>query len=105
MKVQFIAEIVDDDGNIVKSQVAVESEVPDVTEFREPEEFYQVFDRVERPVIEARNQIAAEIAKEYLEEASFFKNPSLHMGAIRGWKQLKRFELISISQRFRRIEG
>ena len=73
MKVRFVAEIVDDDGNVVKSPVEVETDVPDVTEFREPGEFYQVFDRFERPVIEARNQIAAEIGKEYLEEASFLK--------------------------------
>ena len=47
--------------------------LPDLPRGREPGEFYQVFDRFERPVIEARNQIAAEIGKEYLEEASFLK--------------------------------
>ena len=73
MKVRFIAEIEDDSGDIVKAPVAVETEVPDISEFTEPTEFYKVFDRFERPVIEARNQLAAEIAKEYLEEASFLK--------------------------------
>jgi hypothetical protein len=33
-----------------------------------------VFDRFERPVIEARNQIASEIAKDYLDEAIFLKD-------------------------------
>ena len=71
MKVRFTAEIIDDRGEIVKTPVTVETDVPDVTEFTEPTEFYQVFDRFERPVIEARNQAAEEIAKRYLEEASF----------------------------------
>ena len=73
MKVRFIAEIEDDNGNIVKRPVTVETDVPDISEFIEPTEFYKVFDRFERPVIEARNQLAAEITKEYLEEASFLK--------------------------------
>ena len=73
MKVRFIAEIVDDKGDIVKAPVKIETDVPDISEFTDPMEFYQVFDRFERPVIEARNQLAAEIAKEYLEEASFLK--------------------------------
>lgn len=73
MKVRFTAEIIDDRGEIVKTPVTVETDVPDVTEFTEPTEFYQVFDRFERPVIEARNQAAEEIAKKYLEEAPFLK--------------------------------
>ena len=73
MKVRFMAEIIDDEGKVVKAATAVETEVPDISEFTEPEEFYKVFDRFERPVIEARNEAAAEIAKEYLEAASFLK--------------------------------
>ena len=73
MKVRFVAEIVDDNGKSVKAPVTVETDVPDVTEFTSPSEFYKVFDRFERPVIEARNQIASEIAKDYLDEAVFLK--------------------------------
>ena len=73
MKVRFIAEIVDDKGGVVKAPVKIETDVPDISEFTDPMEFYQVFDRFERPVIEARNQLAAEIAKDYLDEASFLK--------------------------------
>ena len=73
MKVRFIAEIVDDKGDVVKAPVKIETDVPDILEFTDPMEFYQVFDRFERPVIEARNQLAAEIAKDYLDEASFLK--------------------------------
>lgn len=64
MKVRFIVGIIDDDGKVVNAPAAVETEVPDISEFTEPEEFYKVFDRFERPVIEARNQAAAGIAKE-----------------------------------------
>ena len=73
MKVRLIAEIVDDKGDVVKTPVTVETDVPDISEFADPTEFYKVFDRFERPVIEARNQLAAEITKDYLDEASFLK--------------------------------
>lgn len=73
MKVRFTAEIIDDNGNSIKAPVAVETTVPDLTEYECPTEFLKVFDRYERPVIEARNQIASEITKDYLEEAAFLK--------------------------------
>lgn len=73
MKIRFTAEIIDDNGNSVKAPVAVETDVPDLTEYNCPSEFLRVFDRYERPVIEARNQIASEITKDYLEEAVFLK--------------------------------
>jgi len=73
MKVRFTAEIVDDDGEVRKAPVRAEADVPEITEFTSPSEFYKVFDRFERPVIEARNQVAAEVTKDYLEEAAFLK--------------------------------
>ncbi len=73
MKVRFIAEIINDEGKVMKAPVRVETDVPDITEFSSPSEFYRVFDRFERPVIEARNQIASEVAKDYLEEVAFLK--------------------------------
>jgi len=73
MKVRFTAEIVDDDGKVRKAPVSAEADVPEITEFTSPSEFYKVFDRFERPVIEARNQVAAEVTKDYLEEAAFLK--------------------------------
>ncbi len=73
MRVRFIAEIVDDERTEKKSPVSVEVDVPDIAEYSSPSAFYKVFDRYERPVIEARNQIAAEITKEYLEGAAFLK--------------------------------
>ncbi len=74
MKVRFIAEIIDENGGAVKAPVTVETDVPDTSEFTDPSQFHQVFDRFEKPVIEARNQIASEIAKDYLEQAAFLKD-------------------------------
>ena len=74
MKVRFVAEIIDENGKTIKAPVKVETDVPDISEFTTPEEFYSVFDRFEKPVIEARNQIASEIARDYLDEASFLKD-------------------------------
>ena len=74
MKIRFTAEIIDDNGNVLKNPVSVETKVPDLTDFNWPSEFLKVFDRYERPVIEARNQIASEITKDYLEEAAFLKD-------------------------------
>ncbi len=73
MRVRFIAEIIGDDGKVMKAPLSVETDVPDITEFSSPSEFYKVFDRFERSVIEARNQIALEVTKDYLEEAVFLK--------------------------------
>ena len=71
MRVRFTAEIIDDNGEGINIPVKVETEVPNITEFSNPIEFYKVFDRYERPVIEARNQVASEITKDYLAKAAF----------------------------------
>lgn len=67
MKIKMKAEITDEYGNVITKEI--EAEVPDVTEFGNPEEFYEIFDRFEKPVIEARNQLGEKIAEAYLEEA------------------------------------
>lgn len=74
MKIRFVAEILDDKGETIKAPVKVETDVPDVSEFTTPMEFYDVFDRFEKPVIEARNQIASKISQDYLDEAAFLKD-------------------------------
>ncbi len=71
MKVHFIAELVDDNGEVTKAPMTIGTDVLDITEFSSPSEFYKVFDRFERHVIEARNQIVSEVTKNYLEEAAF----------------------------------
>ena len=74
MKIRYVAEILDEEGKSIKAPITVETDVPEVSEFTAPAEFYQVFDRFEKPVIEARNQVALEIARDYLDEAAFLKD-------------------------------
>ena len=64
MKVKFTAELIDESGNKIVKEI--EREIPNINEYGKPEEFYEIFDRYEKPVIEARNQIAEEITQEYL---------------------------------------
>lgn len=67
MKIEMSVKMTDKGGNVITK--IVETEVPEVTEFGNPEEFYEIFDRFEKPVIEARNQLGEKIAEVYLEEA------------------------------------
>ena len=78
MKIRFKAEIIVEDGNIITKEI--ETEVPSVTEFGNREMFYEVFDRFEKPVIEARNQIGQELTEAYFEEAVKASKKGAKMG-------------------------
>ncbi len=52
MKIEMSVKMTDKDGNVITRIVETE-----VTEFGNPETFHEVFDRFEKPVIKARNQI------------------------------------------------
>ena len=67
MEIEMNVKMTDKKGNVITR--IIRTEVPEVTEFGNPEEFYEIFDRFERPVIQARNQIGEELTKIYLEEA------------------------------------
>lgn len=67
MKIKLKAEMIDGKGKVITQEI--ETEVPEVKEFGNPENFYDIFDRFERPVIEAGNQIKTKMAETYLEEA------------------------------------
>lgn len=67
MKIKLKAEMIDEKGKVITQEI--ETEVPEVKEFGNPENFYDIFDRFERPVIEAGNQIKTKMAETYLEEA------------------------------------
>lgn len=67
MKIKVKAEMTDEKGKVITKEI--ETEVPEVKEFGNPEDFYDVFDRFEKPVIEAGNKIREEMAEAYLEEA------------------------------------
>ena len=64
MKIKMKAEITDEYGNVITKEI--EAEVPDVTEFGNPEEFYEIFDRFEKPVIEARNQLGEKKSQKHI---------------------------------------
>lgn len=70
MKIRLYAEIIDDNGNKVTKPIEVEAAIPDIKEFGNQDEFCQIFDRYERPVLEARNQLGREITNEYLNQAA-----------------------------------
>lgn len=74
MKLRLMAEITDDNGNKVVAPVEIEREIPDTEEFGDPEKFYEVFDRNERPALEARSELMEEMTKEYLEQAALKKD-------------------------------
>ena len=67
MKMKLKAEIIDEKGKVITKEI--ETEIPEVTEFGDPENFYEVFNRFEKPVIEARNQLGKEITEAFLGEA------------------------------------
>lgn len=67
MKIEMKVKMTDEKGNVITR--TIETEVPEVTEFENSETFYEVFNRFERPVMEARNQLGEKIAEAYLEEA------------------------------------
>ena len=67
MEIEMNVKMTNGNGNVMTRTIKIE--VPEVTEFGNPEEFYEIFDRFERPVIQARNQMGEELTKLYLEEA------------------------------------
>lgn len=76
MKVRLMAEITDDSGKKVTAPIEIEREIPSIEEFGEPSEFYETFDRYERPVLEARAELMEKLAKEYLDLAALKKDGS-----------------------------
>lgn len=73
MKLRFMAEITDDNGNRVVAPIEVEKEIPDLNEFEDSSQFYEVFNRYEKPALDARNGIAEEITRLYLDAAADLK--------------------------------
>lgn len=73
MKVRVTAEIVSEDGQDVVTPVVTEREIPDISEYGDKDEFLAIFDRYERPALEARNQVFSDLTKEYLGAAAVLK--------------------------------
>lgn len=73
MKVRLMAEITDDNGKKVIKPIEMETEVPDIEEFGDKSQFYEVFERYEKPVLVARTQLMEELTKCYMDEAAALK--------------------------------
>lgn len=73
MKVRLMAEITDDNGKKVIKPIEIKAEVPDIGEFGNKSQFYEVFDRYEKPVLAARTQLVEELTKCYMNEAAALK--------------------------------
>lgn len=74
MKIRLMAEITDDRGKKVVAPIEIEREIPSMEEFGEPSEFYETFDRYERPVLDARAELVEELTKEYLDQVALKKD-------------------------------
>lgn len=69
-----MAEITDDNGKKVVAPIEIEREIPSLEEFGEPGEFYETFDRYERPTLDARSELMEKLTKEYLDQAALKKD-------------------------------
>lgn len=80
MKVRLMAEITDDNGKKLMKPIEIETKVPDIEEFGDKSQFYQVFDRYEKPVLAARTQLMEKLTKEYMDEAAALKKGGSRSG-------------------------
>ena len=80
MKVRLMAEITDENGKKIMQPIEIETEVPDIEEFGEKSQFYEVFDRYEKPVLAARTQLMEELTKCYMDEAAALKKEGSKSG-------------------------
>lgn len=74
MKIQMTAKVMDDNGNEVTRTIEKEAVIPDIAEYGKPEDFHTIFYRYEKPALEIRNELSAEITEAYLERAASLKN-------------------------------
>ena len=71
-KMEFTAKVTMSDGTVIEKTVNVDGGVPSIEEFDQSsvEGLLASFDKYERGVIKARNQIGKEITEEYLKSLS-----------------------------------
>ena len=72
MKVRFTAEIIDDNGNVIGNRVSEAGGIPwpDDFDLSTKEGFLRDFDKLEKAVLKARNQIGKDIVEETLDNTS-----------------------------------
>lgn len=77
MKVRLKAEIIDDSGKGMTKTVEIKRDVPDIDEFGDPSTFYEVFDRYERPALEAQTELMGKLTEGYLGQAALKKGANI----------------------------
>ena len=72
MKVRFTAEIIDDNGNVIGNRTSEAGGIPSLDDFdlSTKEGFLRDFDKLEKAVLKARNQIGKDIVEETLDNTS-----------------------------------
>lgn len=70
MKIEVLVKIIDSDGNESFKPVIVTGELPDFSEFTGPDNFREIFDRVERTAIQVRNESMKQAIENYSSELS-----------------------------------
>lgn len=70
MRIDFIARITDDNGNVVECPVTVDADLPAVDCFDNKEQFLSQFDSYEKALLQARNEAAEAVTDAYLQAAA-----------------------------------
>lgn len=70
MKIEVSVKIIDSDGNESFKPVIATGELPDFSEFTGPDNFREIFDKVERTAIQVRNESMKQAIENYSSELS-----------------------------------
>ena len=70
MKMEIIVKIKNDDGTEIIKPVVIDTEIPEFVEFKNANNFKEVFHKYEQTVLKARNIAAEHATEEYLTELS-----------------------------------
>ena len=70
MKIEVLVKIIDSDGKECIEPVIVEGEIPDFNEFKGPDNFREVFDKLERTALRVRNESMKQAIENYSSEMS-----------------------------------
>jgi hypothetical protein len=68
MKVKITVEMENTDGTSAVERTTIDVDVPDFEEFTGPDRFGAVFDKYERKVLKARNEVIEAATEKYLSE-------------------------------------
>ena len=70
IKIEVLVKITDADGNESFEPVIVTGDLPDFSEFTGPDNFREIFDKVERTAIKVRNESMKSAIENYSSELS-----------------------------------